>query len=85
MESKAKLFGHPVRPMRIVFPVSLLAFALQIGAESIVTGTEVFATVAFWNITAGVVVGLAVALTSREVRPAYAYVGTQKANQGRDC
>ena len=28
MESRAKLFGHPIHPMLIVFPLGLLAMAL---------------------------------------------------------
>jgi hypothetical protein len=28
MESKAKLFGHPIHPMLIVFPLGLLVMAL---------------------------------------------------------
>jgi len=28
MESRAKLFGHPVHPMLIVFPLGLLAMAV---------------------------------------------------------
>jgi uncharacterized membrane protein len=62
MESKIKLLGHPIHPMLIVFPLGLLAIAVLFDLARIFTGNDIFATVAFWNIAAGVVGGLTAAL-----------------------
>jgi uncharacterized membrane protein len=62
MESKAKLFGHPIHPMLIVFPLGLLATAVIFDVLYMITGNGAFATVAFWNILAGIVGGLAAAV-----------------------
>ena len=62
MESKVKLFGHPIHPMLIVFPLGLLSIAVLFDVVRIFTGNDVFASVAFWNIAAGIVGGLAAAL-----------------------
>jgi uncharacterized membrane protein len=58
MESRAKLFGHAIHPMMIVFPLGLLATALVFDLVYYLTGTETFAVVAYWNIAAGIVGGL---------------------------
>jgi uncharacterized membrane protein len=50
MESKVKVFGHPIHPMLIVFPLGLLATSLF------------FSEVAFWMITAGVIGALLAAI-----------------------
>ena len=60
MESKAKLFGHPLHPVLIVLPLGLLSAAVVFDVIYLVTGEPAFATVAFWNIAAGVVGGLLV-------------------------
>jgi uncharacterized membrane protein len=57
-----KLLGHPVHPMLIVLPLGLFAIAVLFDAVYLVTGTDIFAEVAFWNITAGIVGGLLAAL-----------------------
>jgi uncharacterized membrane protein len=62
MESRVKLLGHPVHPMLIVFPLGLLAIAVVFDIVYLVGGDETFAYVAFWDITAGVIGGLAAAL-----------------------
>lgn len=62
MESKVKLFGHPVHPMLIVLPLGLLSAAVVFDIVYLVTGDHVFSSVAFWNIAAGVVGGLAAAI-----------------------
>src|SRR5215217_1524358 len=62
MESKAKLFGHPIHPMLIVLPLGLLSSALVFDIVYMVTGESGFATVSFWNITAGIVGGLLAAV-----------------------
>jgi uncharacterized membrane protein len=61
MESKTKLFGHPIHPMLIVFPLGLLSIAVLFDVAHLMTGDELFSNAAFWNIAAGVVGGLAAA------------------------
>jgi len=58
MESKIKLFGHPIHPMLIVFPLGLLATAVVFDLLYVIRGTTEFALVAFWMITAGIIGGL---------------------------
>ena len=62
MESKVKLFGHPVHPMLIVFPLGLLATAVVFDILHLAIGNPVLATVSFYMITAGVVGGLLAAI-----------------------
>jgi len=62
MESKTKFLGHPVHPMLIVFPLGLLATAVIFDILYLLTGNELFPIVSYWNITAGILGGLAAAL-----------------------
>jgi uncharacterized membrane protein len=61
MESRAKLFGHPIHPMLIPFPLGLLATSLVFDIIHRLTGTESWAEVAYWMIVAGIIGGLAAA------------------------
>lgn len=58
MESRAKLFGHPIHQMLIVFPLGLLATALVFDGITLATGNGYWSELAFWMIAAGVVSGL---------------------------
>jgi uncharacterized membrane protein len=62
MESKAKLFGHPIHPMLIVFPLGLLATAVILDVIYLFNANGALATVSFWNIIAGIVGGLIAAV-----------------------
>jgi uncharacterized membrane protein len=62
MESKVKLFGHPIHPMLIVFPLGLFATAVILDIVYLFNGNAALATVSFWNIIVGIVGGLAAAL-----------------------
>src|SRR3982751_5090345 len=62
MESKIKLFGHPIHPMLIVFPLGLLATAVILDVIYLFNGNAALATVSFWNIIAGIIGGLAAAV-----------------------
>ncbi len=62
MESKVKLLGHAIHPMLIVFPLGLLATAVLFDVVYLITGDGIWAEVAFFNIAAGVVGGLAAAV-----------------------
>jgi uncharacterized membrane protein len=62
MESRAKLLGHPIHPMLIVFPLGLLITAVIFDVIYLVTGNTGFASVSYWNIAAGVIGGLLAAV-----------------------
>src|SRR5687768_1015656 len=62
MESKAKLFGHPIHPMLIVFPLGLLPVAVIFDIIGKVTNESQWHNMAFYLIACGVLGGLAAAL-----------------------
>jgi uncharacterized membrane protein len=62
MESKAKMMGHPVHPMLIVFPLGLLAASLGFDVGYLTTSNQEFAIVSFWMIGAGILGGLLAAV-----------------------
>ena len=62
METRVKLFGHPIHPMLIVLPLGLFSIAVLFDLVYLVTGAPEFAEVAFWNIAVGILGGLAAAL-----------------------
>ncbi|MCA1648892.1 MAG: hypothetical protein LC753_01010 [Acidobacteria bacterium] len=62
MESRAKLLGHPIHPMLIVLPLGLFIAAVVFDALYMWRGSPTFATVAYWNIAAGIVGGLLAAV-----------------------
>jgi len=61
MESRVKLFGHPVHPMLIVFPLGLLALAVIFDIIHFATGTGYWSEIAYWMIAAGLISGLVAA------------------------
>jgi uncharacterized membrane protein len=62
MKSTAKVAGHAVHPMLIVFPLGLLATAVVFDIIYLVTDGVRWTEVAFYMIGAGVVGGLAAAI-----------------------
>ncbi len=62
MESRAKLAGHAIHPMLIVFPLGLLAMAVIFDIIFLAGGGGGFAVAAFWDIAAGVIMGLLAAV-----------------------
>lgn len=62
METRVKLLGHPIHPMLVVLPLGLLSVGVAFDVVYLVTGDPLFAEVAFWNITVGIVGGLLAAL-----------------------
>jgi uncharacterized membrane protein len=58
MESRAKLLGHPIHQMLIVFPLGLLAMAVVFDLIAIGVNEGYWSEIAFWMIGAGVVTGL---------------------------
>ena len=62
MESRVKLFGHPVHPMLIVFPLGLLATAVIFDLLYFFSGNRLLPTTSFYMIAAGVLGGLLAAI-----------------------
>ena len=57
MESRAKLFGHAVHPVLIVFPLGLLATSVIFDIVNLITGSPIFSTVAYWLNASGLIGG----------------------------
>jgi uncharacterized membrane protein len=58
MASGAKLLGHPIHQMLIVFPLGLLATAVIFDVIRLVSGSPRWSDVAFYMIAAGIIGGL---------------------------
>lgn len=58
MEGKAKVLGHSVHPIMIVFPLGLLSTAVIFDVIYLTWGNTMFATVAYWMIVAGLIGGV---------------------------
>jgi uncharacterized membrane protein len=61
VESRAKLFGHPIHQQLIVFPLGLLLTSVVFDVVYIVSRNSLWTVVAFWMMVAGVAGGLAAA------------------------
>ena len=61
MESRAKLFGHPIHPMLIPIPLGAFTIAAVYDTIYAITGAQGAALTSFWVIAAGIVGGLAAA------------------------
>ncbi len=61
MQAKAKLLGHPVHQMLIVFPLGLLAMGVIFDLIYLGTETQIYGAVAYWMLVAGIVGGLVAA------------------------
>lgn len=62
MKSPAKLFGHAIHPMLIVFPLGLLVIAVVFDGVYFFSRERTFAAVAYWDIAAGIAGGLIAAV-----------------------
>jgi uncharacterized membrane protein len=62
MEARAKLFGHPIHQMLIVFPLGLLTTAIIFDGVHLATGNPAWSNISYWMIAAGIVGGLCAAL-----------------------
>src|SRR5437763_4651938 len=62
MDAKAKLLGHPIHQMLIVFPLGLLATSFFFDIAWLITKRSDLAAVSFWTIFAGILGGLTAAL-----------------------
>lgn len=62
MEAKAKLFGHAIHPILIVFPLGLLSTSVVFDILYLATESGTWVTVSYWMIAAGLVGAAAAAL-----------------------
>ena len=62
MESRAKLFGHPIHQMLIVFPLGLLATSLFFDVIALTTDNPGLFQASWYMIAAGVLSGLLAAI-----------------------
>jgi uncharacterized membrane protein len=58
----ARLLGHQIHPMIVVFPLGLLAASLIFDIVHLATNRVVFSETAYWNILAGILGGLSAAV-----------------------
>jgi uncharacterized membrane protein len=62
MQAKARLFGHPIHQMLIVFPLGLLATSLFFDIAHLSSGNPQWSTIAYYLIAVGIVTGLVAAV-----------------------
>lgn len=62
MESRAKLLGHAIHPIMIVFPLGLLSTAVIFDVIYLFTGNTTFATVAYYMLASGIIGGFLAAI-----------------------
>lgn len=62
MESKVKLFGHPIHPMLIPFPLGLLGTAVLFDLIAASNDSENLARTAYFMIGTGIIAGLLAAV-----------------------
>ena len=62
MQAKARLLGHPIHQMLIVFPLGLLATSLFFDIAHLSSGNPQWATIAYYLIVVGILSGLVAAL-----------------------
>src|ERR1051325_2384450 len=62
MESKAKLFGHPIHQMLVVFPLGLLTTAVLFDLLTLVRNESQWSHAAYYMIGAGIIGGLIAAV-----------------------
>lgn len=61
MEARAKLFGHPLHQMLVVFPLGLLATAVIFDVVGLISGGATWPIVAYWTLLAGIIGALVAA------------------------
>ncbi len=62
MKSRARIAGHSIHPMLVVFPLGLLATSFFFDIIRMGTGNSTFGVASFYMIAAGVIGGLAAAV-----------------------
>jgi uncharacterized membrane protein len=62
MKAKARLFGHPIHQMLIVFPLGLLATSLFFDIARLSSGNPQWGTISYYLIAVGIITGLVAAV-----------------------
>jgi uncharacterized membrane protein len=62
MEARAKVMGHAVHQMLIVFPLGLFSTAVIFDVIHLISGGATWSLVSYWMIAAGIIGGLCAAL-----------------------
>ena len=62
MRAKARLLGHPIHPMLVVFPLGLLTVAAIFDLVYVCTHGSHWADLSYWMIAAGIIGGLIAAI-----------------------
>ena len=62
MEARAKVLGHAIHQMLVVFPLGLFATAVIFDVVHLIGSGPIWSTVAFWMIGAGIIGGLSAAV-----------------------
>jgi len=62
MEARAKVMGHAVHQMLIVFPLGLFSTAVIFDVVHLISGGATWSLVSYWMIAAGIIGGLCAAL-----------------------
>ena len=57
MESKAKILGHAIHPIMIVFPLGLLSTGVIFDILFLITGNAALANAAYWMMVSGIIGG----------------------------
>lgn len=62
MKAKARLLGHPIHQMLIVFPLGLLGTSLFFDIAHLVSGNPQWALISYWLIVVGIIAALVAAV-----------------------
>jgi uncharacterized membrane protein len=62
MKNKARLLGHPIHPMLVVFPLGLFTTAVVFDVLYLITQNGDFPLVSYYSMAAGLVAGLVAAV-----------------------
>jgi uncharacterized membrane protein len=64
MESRLRIAGQAVQPVLVMFPLGLFSMAVLFDLATLGGGPSILGELAYWNIVAGMVGGVAVAIAS---------------------
>ena len=62
MESRLRIAGQAVHPVLVMFPLGLFTMAVLFDMGNVLGGPDILGSLAYWNIVAGLVGGVLVAL-----------------------
>lgn len=62
MESRVKVFGHPIHPVLVVYPLGMLSAAVVFDIIYLITNDTAFTTVSYYMIAVGLIGGLVAAI-----------------------